>query len=130
MTIQEWIDGYAQAWRDKDSDAAADLFTETATYVADPFGEAHVGPDGVRDYWSGVTATQEELRVLFGSAIASADARRAAVEFWVTMVNGGTELTLTGILFLRFDAGGRCEELRETWNIGMGRSDPPAAWGS
>ncbi len=130
MTIQEWIDGYAQAWRDKDADAAADLFTQTATYTADPFGEPAAGQDAVREYWSGVTATQEELRVLFGSAIASADSRRAAVEFWVSMVNGGTELTLTGILFLRFDPSGRCEELRETWNIGMGRSDPPAAWGS
>ena len=130
MTIQEWIDGYAQAWRDKDPDAAADLFTATATYSDDPFGEPHVGPDGVRAYWSGVTATQEELRVLFGSAIASADARRAAAEFWVTMVIGGVELTLTGILFLRFDANGLCEELRETWNIAEGRSDPPPAWGS
>jgi len=46
------------------------------------------------------------------------------------MVNGGAELTLTGILFLRFDAGGRCEELRETSNIAEGRSDPPPAWGS
>jgi len=130
MSIQEWIDGYASAWLSKDPDAAAELFTATSTYRDSPFGEPHVGAKGVRKYWSGVTATQEELRVLFGSAIASADARRAAVEFWVTMVNGGVELTLTGILFLRFDASGLCEELREAWNITEGHSDPPPAWGS
>src|SRR5665213_3945545 len=98
MTIHEWIDAYAKAWREKDADAAADLFTETATYTSDPFGEPNVGQHGVRAYWSGVTATQEEVRVRFGRAIASIDARRAAVEFWVTMVNGGADVTLTGIL--------------------------------
>jgi hypothetical protein len=55
---------------------------------------------------------------------------RAAVEFWVTMLNGGAEVTLAGILFLRFDANGLCEELREAWHFTDGRLDPPAAWGS
>jgi hypothetical protein len=50
-----------------------------------------------------------------GRPIASEDGRRAAVEFWVRMLNGGAQVTLVGIPFLRFADDGRCEDLRETW---------------
>lgn len=129
MTVQDWIDGYIRAWEQRDADAAAELFTQDAVYRDHPFGEQHTGRDGVRSYWSGVTASQEEVQVRFGDAIVAADGRHAAAEFWVNMLNGGAEVTLAGIVYLRFAPDGLCEELREAWNFGEGRIEPPAGWG-
>ena len=130
MTVQEWVDGYGQAWRDKDPDAAAALFTENATYRDHPTGGGYRGPDGVREYWTNITAPQENPDVRMGTPIVSTDNRRAAVEFWARFVNDGQPVSVIGILFLRFADGGLCEELRETWNFEMGDHAPPADWGS
>jgi len=118
-----------QRWEERDANGAAELFTEDAEYRDDPFSAPHTGRDGVRAYWSGVTASQSDVHVRFGEAIVAADGAHAAAEFWVNMLNGGAEVTLTGIAYLRFAAGGLCEELRETWNFAAGRIDPPAGWG-
>ena len=48
MTVQEWVDAYAQAWRDRDATAAAGLFTEDCSYRSHPLQEAHLGSEGVR----------------------------------------------------------------------------------
>ena len=130
MTVQEWVDAYAQAWRDRDADAAAGLFTEDSSYRAHPLQEPHVGADGVHDYWSGVTATQDRVDVRMGRPIESSDGRRAAVEFWVRMLNEGAEVTLVGILFLRFAEDGRCEDLREAWIFEPGDHPPHEGWGT
>jgi hypothetical protein len=130
MTLQEWVDAYAQAWRDRDADAAAALFTDESSYRAHPLQEPHLGAAGVHDYWSGVTATQDRVDVRMGRPIESADGRRAAVEFWVRMLNGGAEVTLVGILFLRFADDGRCEDLREAWIFEPGDHAPHEGWGS
>lgn len=129
MSLQSFIEGYGRAWEQKDADGAAALFTEDCVYRDQPFGDPHHGHDGVREYWTGVTSTQEGARVRFGTPVAGEDRRHAAVEFWVTMSNFGTEVTLTGILFLRFDSDGLCEELREAWHFTEGRQEPPAGWG-
>lgn len=81
-------------------------------------------------YWVDVTASQDRVDVRMGRPIASADARRAAVEFWVRMLNGGAEVTLVGILFLRFSEDGRCEDLRETWIFEAGDHPPHEGWGT
>jgi len=129
MTVQEWVDGYARAWRDRDPDRAASLFAEGCVYRDHPTGEPHRGPEGVRTYWANITSTQEHPNVRMGEPIVSADERRAAVEFWVRMLNSGQEVSLIGILFLRFAEDGRCEELRETWNFEMEDHAPPDGWG-
>jgi hypothetical protein len=45
------------------------------------------------------------------------------------MQNGGADVTLTGILMLRFDDDGRCSELREAWHFEAGHHEPPSGWG-
>jgi hypothetical protein len=130
MTVREWVDAYAQAWRDRDAHAAAALFSDESTYRSHPLEEPHRGSDGVRAYWQDVTATQDRVDVRMGTPIASADGRRAAVEFWVRMLNAGVEVTLVGILFLRFAADGRCEDLRETWMFELGDRAPHDGWGT
>lgn len=129
MTVQQWVDAYAQAWRGRDPDAAAGLFTDDSVYRDHPTGEPHRGTGGVRSYWANVTSTQDRVDVRMGRPIESTDSRRAAVEFWVRMLNDGAPVTLIGILFLRFGADGRCEELRETWNFEPGDHAPPDGWG-
>jgi SnoaL-like domain len=128
--IGEWVEAYAQAWRDRDADAAAALFTEGSVYRDHPLHEEQRGATGVHDYWENVTATQDRVDVRMGRPVESPDGRRAAVEFWVRMLNGGAEVTLVGILFLRFAEDGRCEELRETWMFEPGDHPPHDGWGS
>ena len=41
-----------------------------------------------------------------------------------------SEVTLIGILFLRFAEDGRCEELRETWLFEPGDRAPHEGWGT
>jgi hypothetical protein len=130
VTIQEWLAGYARAWEERDAAAAAALFTEDSSYRDQPFGDAYTGREGVSEYWSGVTSTQEQVSVRIGEPVVAADQRRAAAEFWVTMLNGGAEVTLTGILFLRFAPDGLCEELREAWHFSEGLLAPTGAWGT
>jgi hypothetical protein len=130
MTVQQWVDAYAQAWRDRDADAAAALFTEDSLYRAHPLQDPHRGQEGVHGYWSDVIATQDRVDVRMGRPVESSDGRRAGVEFWVRMLNSGAEVTLIGILFLRFADDGRCEELRETWLFEAGDHAPHEGWGT
>jgi nuclear transport factor 2 (NTF2) superfamily protein len=130
VTVQQWVDAYADAWRERDPDAAAVLFTDDCSYRAHPLQEAHRGTEGVRSYWAEATSTQDSVDVRMGSPVASPDGRRAAVEFWVQMRSSGEEVTLIGILFLRFAEDGRCKDLRETWFFEPGDHAPHAGWGA
>ena len=127
LTVDQWIDGYRAAWENRDPDAAAALFTEDASYRTAPYSEPELGRDGVHAYWAGVTATQDDVKFLSGTPVVEGD--HAAVEWWVTMLNGGAEVTLAGEFLLRFDESGLCRELREYWHFSEGRLTPPAGWG-
>jgi uncharacterized protein (TIGR02246 family) len=128
QSVDEWAALYARAWEEADAEAAAALFTEDATYLSDPFSEPHLGRDGIRRYWSEVTATQAEVEVRIGRTLT--DGRRALVEWWTQMDSDGTPVTLPGALLLDFDESGLCHALREYWNLEVGRRvPPPAGWG-
>ena len=128
LPITQWADSYARAWVERDPRAAAELFTEDAEYRSFIFDEPHVGRDGVRSYWSEVTATQAEVRVTMGRPIV--DGPRAAVEFWTTMENSGEEVTLVGCLLLTLGDDGRCRSLNEYYEFAQGLLDPPDDWGA
>jgi hypothetical protein len=127
MNAEEWIAAYGQAWVGRDPEAVVRLFTEDATYRSSPFRSPHVGADGIRDYWTRATSTQEELDLRFGNPVV--DGRRAVVEWWAVMRDDGAWITLPGSLLLRFAPDGRCEELREYWHVEDGRHEPPPGWG-
>jgi SnoaL-like domain len=129
MELADWIEGYARAWRERDPDAAAALFTEGASYRSSPFAEPpNLGHDGVRAYWARVTASQEDVEVEMGEPLV--DGSFVAVEWWTRMRSEGEQVTLVGCLLLRMASDGRCEDLREYWNYEPGRLPPHPGWGS
>jgi ketosteroid isomerase-like protein len=127
LNVDAWLDAYRVAWETRDPEAAVALFTEDATYLEEPYAEPFVGRAGVRDYWTRVTATQEDVEFRTGETIVAGS--RAAVEWWVTLRNGGADVTLAGEFWLEFDDAGLCRTLREYWHYGEGRRTPPATWG-
>jgi SnoaL-like domain len=73
--------------------------------------------------------SQSGPRVVMGRPVVEGD--RVAVEWWATYRNAeGEEITLPGILMLRFEDDGRCAELREAWNWETGRREPYPGWGA
>jgi ketosteroid isomerase-like protein len=127
MDVGSWLEAYRKAWEDRDADAAAALFDERATYRSNIFEDPYEGQDGVRRYWSEVTTTQEDVRVVMGRPFVDGD--RVAAEFWTTMRNEGADVTLPGCLLLRFAPDGRCLALREYWHVEPSRREPPPGWG-
>jgi ketosteroid isomerase-like protein len=127
--VAGWLEGYRRSWEEGDADAAAALFTDDAVYRSSPFREPHIGTQGIRDYWTGATSRQSNIRVLIGRPIV--EGNRVAVEWWTTYADAEAgERTLPGILFLRFAPDGRCEELRETWHREDGTYPPHEGWGA
>jgi uncharacterized protein (TIGR02246 family) len=134
--VARWIDRYARAWRERDADGVAELFTADATYRSHPLRDPHVGRDAIRAYWDRATKTQSDLDLRFGTPIVQGD--RVSVEWWATMVDDdwdpaeatGPGVTLPGCLVLRFTPEGRCAELREYYNLALGeRRGAPDGWG-
>jgi nuclear transport factor 2 (NTF2) superfamily protein len=136
IDVAGWIDAYARAWREKDADGVAGLFTPNAIYRSHPLSEPHVGRDAIRAYWRRVTKTQRDLELRFGVLICQGD--KVAVEWWAVMRDddwfpaegSGEGVTLPGCLMLRFTADGLCAELREYYNPRFGqRINAPEGWG-
>ena len=50
--VRRWVDAYERAWRDMDSAAVKDLFTEHAHYLVSPFAEPFVGQEAIAAEWN------------------------------------------------------------------------------
>jgi ketosteroid isomerase-like protein len=126
--VRRWLDGYRTAWVDRDPDAAAALFTDDALYREQPYEEPFRGPQGVREYWARVTATQAQVELDWGVPVVDGD--RTAVEWWVRFTSDGERVTLAGSMTLLFAPDGRCRELREYWHFAPGHHAAPEGWGA
>lgn len=127
MNVERWLERYGAAWRERDPEAVLKVFTEDAVYRSHPFRDPHVGHREIRSYWERAVGGQAELDLRFGRPIVADD--RAAVEWWATYLDEGEEETLSGVLYLRFAADGRCCELREAWVTQPGRRAAYDGWG-
>jgi hypothetical protein len=126
--VAKWAEAYRVAWEQASSDGAAALFTEDATYRDNIYEEPHRGHGGIVEYWDGVTSGQSNVTVRMGDPVVAGS--RANVEFWATMDAEGSPITLAGCLLLDFDDSGRCNALREYWQVAEGTHQPPDGWGA
>jgi hypothetical protein len=66
-----WLEAYGRAWENRDPAAAAELFSENATYRETPFDEPARGREAIFDYWARATAGQDGVR--FGHEVLMVD---------------------------------------------------------
>jgi ketosteroid isomerase-like protein len=123
---RKWLDQLDAAWRDRDPEAAAALFSIDAIYRSHPFQSPLLGRTEIAAYWTSATEHQSGIQVTFGEPLVEGD--RMAVEWWSVVSDNGRPTTDAGGLFLRFDDG-RCSELREYWNLSDEAIEVPEGWG-
>jgi hypothetical protein len=115
--LDSWLQAYGRAWENRDPTAAAELFSEEATYRETPFDEPARGPEAIAAYWTRVTSGQEGIR--FGHEVLIVSEDMGIARWWASFTNtrSGTPVEVDGIFVIRMDADDRCEEFREWWHV-------------
>jgi hypothetical protein len=109
-----WLEAYGRAWEGRDPDAAADLFTEDASYAWGPFEEPLRGQGAIRRRWAEATEAQRNVR--FGSEVLGAVDAGAVARWWCAFAVGEAHIELEGIFLVSLTADERCRDFREWWN--------------
>ena len=117
--LSNWLDAYGAAWETRDADAAAKIFSEDATYQVTPYEEPHVGQEGVRNYWAGVTENQRNVQFEHEAISVTGNTGIAHWSAMFEVAPDGTAIELNGIFVLEFDEHGNCRSLREWWHLQM-----------
>jgi uncharacterized protein (TIGR02246 family) len=115
-TFKSWLEAYGKSWRNRDPQAAAELFTEDGTYQVTPFVEPLRGRQAIFEYWSHVAETQRDIQ--FGYEILAVTEEAGIARWWASflIVPQGLQTQLDGIFLIALDADGRCQSLREWWH--------------
>jgi uncharacterized protein (TIGR02246 family) len=117
--VERWLALYGRAWETKDPGAAAEIFSENATYQETPFEQVMRGRERIRTYWAEVTGGHVE--VSFGADVLVVGDGKAVANWKATILRpSGVRTTTDGVFVLEFDDDGRCRSLREWWH-----RDPP-----
>jgi hypothetical protein len=111
---RRWLEAYGRAWEERDPDAAADLFTEDASYAWGPFEEPLQGRDAIRRRWAEATEVQRDVR--FGSEMLGVVDAGAVARWWCAFAVDEAHIELDGIFLVSLTADERCHDFREWWN--------------
>jgi hypothetical protein len=115
-TLEDWLSRYGRAWETADPDAAAELFTEDATYRESPFDEVMEGREAIRRYWQEIPKTQRDIS--FGWEIVGTDPFVVRWRASYVRLRDRARITLDGVFLLGFDeTSGGCRTLREWWHL-------------
>ena len=114
--FKSWLEAYGRAWRDRDPQAAADLFAEQDTYQVTPFLEPMRGRTAIFEYWSHVAETERDIQ--FGYEVLALTPEAGIARWWASflIVPQGLQTKLDGIFLITLDADGHCKSLREWWH--------------
>lgn len=115
-SFESWLEKYGNAWRSRNPQAAADLFTEEGTYQVTPFVEPMRGRAAIYEYWSHVAETERDIQ--FGYEVLALTPDAGLARWWASFLIAPQRLQtkLDGIFLISLDADGRCQSLREWWH--------------
>jgi hypothetical protein len=114
--FQIWLEAYGRAWRNRNAQAAAELYADSGTYQVTPFVEPMRGRSAILAYWENVARTQENIQ--FGFEILAVTADFGIARWWASflIVPQQLQTKLDGIFLISLDSAGRCTSLREWWH--------------
>ena len=116
ITFKTWLDAYGRAWRERDPQAATELYAEDGTYQVTPFLQPLEGREPIRDYWDEVARTEKDIT--FSYEILAIQ-EQFGIAHWRASFERtppGLKTKLDGIFVIRLDANGKCTSLREWWH--------------
>jgi len=123
---RRWAETWSHAWPQRDVEAIATLYADTAVHYSAPFRPPGLGRAGVRRYLAGNFLAEADIECWFGPAVVSDG--RAAVEWWASWTEQGQELTYAGVSVLGFDDQGQVVEHRDYDHHIERRQRPYAGW--
>lgn len=115
--LEGWLAAYGAAWENKDAAAVAEIFTAAATYQETPYAEPFRGRDEISDYWSTVTADQDDINFDFAAIAVSGSTGIAQWSAQFRSVSGDVPVELNGVFVLEFAQSGEVSALREWWHV-------------
>jgi ketosteroid isomerase-like protein len=115
--LEGWLSAYGAAWESKDAAAVATIFTETALYQETPYADPFQGRAEISDYWTTVTADQDEIDFDFAAIAASGSTGVAEWSARFRSISGGVPVELDGVFVLEFADSGEVSSLREWWHV-------------
>jgi uncharacterized protein (TIGR02246 family) len=115
-SFASWLEEYGSAWRDRNPQAAANLFLDDGTYQVTPFEEPIRGRAAILEYWSQVARTEENIQ--FGYEVLAVSHEIGVARWWASfvIVPPGLRTKLDGIFLISLDPNGRCRSLKEWWH--------------
>jgi uncharacterized protein (TIGR02246 family) len=113
--LTQWLEDYKAAWETRDPEKAVQLFTEDATYQDEAFSPPHQGAQGIRDYWTRVTAGQRDVKFKYQVLSVTGNSGIAHWSAQFAVADSATTINLDGVFLLDFGPGGKCRSLREWW---------------
>jgi len=122
-----WADAWERGWEALDAEPILARYAADAILATDPFRDPYRGRHGVAEYVTRVFGEEEDPRVFMARPIVDGD--RAAVSWWSSVREEGSDTTLAGTSVLRFDADGLVAAQWDTWNQLPARRDPPDDFG-
>ena len=114
--FRTWLDAYGRAWRERNPQAAAELYAEGGTYQVTPFLEPMRGREAIRVYWNEVTATEKDISFSYEILVATEKFGIARWRASFARTPPGLKTKLDGIFLIELDMSGKCTSLREWWH--------------
>jgi hypothetical protein len=122
---RSWAEAWKQGWEALDPEPIMARYSAVARHFTEPFREPSRDASDIRAYVERVFGEEEDPRVWMGEPLVDGD--RAAISWWASLREEGSEATLAGTSVLRFDADGLVIEQWDTWNrLGERREPHPS----
>lgn len=115
MDAKRFLAAYKEAWEKHDADLAACLFTRDAHYYENPFSEAIVSREAIRNYWKAATEKQADIHFAVRDSFAVGHTLVAEWTCTYKDTASGERRELAGVLLADF-YGEEVRTFREYWH--------------
>jgi hypothetical protein len=114
--FRSWLDSYGRAWESQDPQSFANLFTDYASYHANPFSEPLSGHSAILDYWANIIRSQEQIQ--FNYEILAVTQDSGIAHWWASFVHisSKTKVSLDGVCIVSLNGENRCKVFKQWWH--------------